>query len=130
MAKRLTEKQKEKILKNFLDGKTVEDISEEFNFTKLTISRNLKKNLGELKFKNLINKNKLKNDKIFLKKIKQKDELKKEKIDESKNKVKNSDEYSLNFESFSDDQFVEITPLDYQIDNTPQKDLSSYLFQK
>ncbi len=125
MAKRLTEKQKEKILKIFLSGKTLDEISEEFNFTKLTISRNLKKNLGEEKFKNLVNKNKLKDDKVFSKKIKRKHEFNKEEIDESKNKSKKTDEYSLNFGSFANDQFVEITPLDYEIDNTPQKDLSS-----
>jgi len=125
LAKRLTEKQKEKILKIFLSGKTLDEISEEFNFTKLTISRNLKKNLGEEKFKNLVNKNKLKDDKVFSKKIKRKHEFNKEEIDESKNKSKKTDEYSLNFGSFANDQFVEITPLDYEIDNTPQKDLSS-----
>ena len=125
MAKRLTEKQKEKILKIFLSGKTLDEISEEFNFTKLTISRNLKKNLGEEKFKNLVNKNKLKDDKVFSKKIKRKHEFNKEEIDESKNKSKKTDEYSLNVGSFANDQFVEITPLDYEIDNTPQKDLSS-----
>ena len=54
MAKRLTEKQKEKILKNFLEGKNIDEISEEFNFTKLTISRNLKKILLQRKTKQIL----------------------------------------------------------------------------
>ena len=59
MAKHLSDKQKEKILELFLDGKTIDELSMEFNCTKLTISRNLKKNFGEDKFKSLIQKNKL-----------------------------------------------------------------------
>ena len=49
MAKRLTEKQKEIILESFYEGKTIDELSKEFNFTQLTISRNLKKYLGEKK---------------------------------------------------------------------------------
>ena len=56
MAKRLTEKQKEEIIKCFEDGKNINLLSQEFNCTKLTVIRNLKKNLGELKYKELINK--------------------------------------------------------------------------
>ena len=47
MAKRLTEKQKSEIAENFKNGKTIEALSEDFNCTILTITRNLKKNLGE-----------------------------------------------------------------------------------
>ena len=56
MAKRLTETQKEKITNLFTSGITLEELSIEFDCTKLTISRNLKKNLGEIKFFELINK--------------------------------------------------------------------------
>ena len=59
LAKHLSDKQKEKILELFLNGKTIDEISIEFSCTKLTISRNLKKNFGEDKFKSLIQKNKL-----------------------------------------------------------------------
>ena len=58
MAKRLTEKQKSEIAEYFKNGKTIEALSEEFNCTKLTITRNLKKNLGEIIYKELVEKNK------------------------------------------------------------------------
>ena len=61
MAKRLSEKQIEEIVQLFTSGKTVDNLSREFDFTKLTISRNLKKNLGEKKYKELIQKNKASN---------------------------------------------------------------------
>ena len=64
MAKRLSKKQKEEIIKLFTIGKTIEELSIEFDCTKLTISRNLKKNLSEQKFKELITKEKLKNQNI------------------------------------------------------------------
>ena len=59
LAKRLSEKQKEEILKSFSTGETIGYLSVKFNCTELTISRNLKKILGEEKFKELIKKNKL-----------------------------------------------------------------------
>ena len=58
MAKRLTEKQKSEISEYFKNGKTIEALSEEFNCSILTISRNLKKNLGETIYKELLEKNK------------------------------------------------------------------------
>ena len=61
MAKRLTAREKEEIVKNFTLGKTVDQLSKEFDFTKLTISRNLKKHLGEKKYKEMINKTKASN---------------------------------------------------------------------
>ena len=56
MAKRLSDKQKEEILNRFKQGYSVNQIAEEFNCTKLTISRNLKKNIGEEEYKSLNNK--------------------------------------------------------------------------
>ena len=55
MAKRLTEIQKKEIFKFFTEGKNIDELSNKFNCTKLTITRNLKKNLGEKKYKELIN---------------------------------------------------------------------------
>ena len=57
MAKRLTEKQKSEIAEYFKNGKTIEALSEEFNCTISTISRNLKKNLGEIIYKQLLENN-------------------------------------------------------------------------
>ena len=50
MAKRLTEKQKNQIVKNFEDGLSISFLSQQFDCTQLTVIRNLKKNLGEIKF--------------------------------------------------------------------------------
>ena len=61
MAKRLSEKDKEEIAQSFKNGKTIDVLSKDFNCNKLTIIRNLKKNLGEAKYKELINNKKLKN---------------------------------------------------------------------
>ena len=109
MAKRLTKKQKEEILRLFIDGQTIEDLAIEFNCTKLTISRNIKKEIGEKKFKEHTNKTKLLNH----------------------NNVGEITEQEINFgelynEEFSStSQFMELAPLDYEIDNSVQKDLSS-----
>jgi len=55
LAKRLSEKQKEEIKINFLDNQSVEILSEKFKCTKTTIIRNLKKSLGEKKYKEILN---------------------------------------------------------------------------
>ena len=55
LSRRLTEKQKEEIIKYFSSGKTIDELSKKFKCTKLTISRNLKKSLGDQKYKKLIN---------------------------------------------------------------------------
>ena len=54
MSKRLSDKQKEQITKLFTIGKTIDQLSEEFSCTKLTISRNLKKNIGEKKYQEIL----------------------------------------------------------------------------
>ena len=54
MAKRLTNKQKEQLIQFFKDGKNIEFLSEKFECTKLTIVRNLKKNLGEKGYQELV----------------------------------------------------------------------------
>ena len=65
MAKHLTNVQKEKLLELFLNGKNIDELAIEYGCTKLTISRNLKKNCGEAKFKSVIQKNKLLKFKIL-----------------------------------------------------------------
>ena len=117
MAKRLSDKQKEEIVIRFRDGYSVDQIAEEFNCTKLTISRNLKKNIGEKEYKSL-------KDKKFLS---YKISPVTEKRDESLI-ISDQDELKKNIEDIevSDfSQFIEITPLNEDIENSPQKDLSS-----
>ena len=127
MAKRLSEKQIEEIVKLFTSGKTVDNLSREFDFTKLTISRNLKKNLGEKKYKELIQKNKASNLSIphkeeNLPKGNTKDIS--EKIQKD-NFVNNQTENNQEEEYLHINSFTEITPLNCEIDNALQKDFSS-----
>ena len=128
MAKRLSEKNKEEIIKLFIDGKTVENLAIKFNCAKLTISRNLKKEIGEKRFKDLTNRSNHLHPQSD-------DEQKNTSSNGKKEQTKNS--FDLQFENkqtFGEDiseefpkmnEFIEITPLDLEIDNEAQKDLSS-----
>ena len=123
MAKRLTNKQKEELILLFKDGKTIESLSERFGCTKLTITRNLKKNLGELRYKELIEDRniatELSNDAINNEQ--QRNSLKFDSNNSNLlNEAESKEEYSIN-----ESTFFEITPLDYEIENLPRKELSS-----
>ena len=76
MGKRLTEEQKEEIIKLFASGVKVDDLSFQFNCTKFTISRNIKKKIGEEKYNSLLIRNKLKNNKSSVHKIEKQDQNK------------------------------------------------------
>ena len=126
MAKRLTEKQKEEIKIDFLDNQTVEFLSEKFNCTKTTIIRNLKKSLGEIKYKEILNRLNatfdLKNENLL--------ENDNQQINE-KNKINKSDDTSISIGISNEDKinpfesFIEITPLDHDFEAVSQKDISS-----
>ena len=118
MAKRLSDKEKEQIIKFFMLGKTLNELSQEFNCTKLTISRNIKKNLGERKYKELTNK--LKNHDVTYTKLNK--NISFENKDKSVLKASNK---KLEAEFIPISPFVEITPLNYEMDNSFQKDLAS-----
>ena len=62
MAKRLTEDQKNELISIFKKGTKIEELSQKFNCTKLTIVRNLKKELGESEYKEITNKNRNSNN--------------------------------------------------------------------
>ncbi len=130
MAKRLTEKQKEKLTQDFINGKNIKDLVEEFSSTKLTISRYLKKNLGEKTYKALIEKSKnskkLFTDKEISSSI-EKDNLLNNKFVKRNISHKEADNFNSKEEEsdFALNDFVEVAPLNYEIDNIPQKDLSS-----
>ena len=128
MAKRLSEKEKEVIAQSFKDGKSIEVLSKDFNCNKLTIIRNLKKNLGEEKYKELINNKKLntknnQNNKNSIKKSYEFEKNDKSKRDFSDKKNSNINQYRADFEPV--DSFFEIAPIDYAIDNSSRKELSS-----
>ena len=124
MAKRLTPEQLLELLKSFKSGSTIDELSTIYKCSKLTISRNLKKSIGEKKYKEI-----LLSTKSLITPNKQK------KIDESYsvNQFKTKDakldannkKNLRNRESFSSTTFMEIPPMDFQIEALPQKDLSS-----
>ena len=126
MAKRLTDKQKEEITDYFVKGRSLEQLSKQFNCTSLTISRNLKKRLGDVKFKKLLNKRK--SSEILSAKdldsvSNKNNQTNKEHVDESLS----LEDFNKNHEEIeiAENPFTEIIPLNYEIDNLPQNDLAS-----
>ncbi len=127
MAKRLTDQQKEEIVKLFVSGDSIEKISHQFNCAKLTISRNLKSNLGEAAYKELSLKNKSNN-----KLIKNKNQRNNQLSNKSKKDLKtNKDDLKkiLNEDTAEEflemSEFVEIAPLNDGINISSQKDFAS-----
>ena len=129
MAKRLTEKENEKLVRGFKSGKTIKALSEEFSFTNVTIIRKLKKNLGVSAYKELNKKNK---------KSEEENNLNRDKNINSDNNGTNSKDFQNNFldineiDAYKDEtnflhasEFIEITPLNYEIENNSRKELSS-----
>ena len=109
MSKRLSEQGKKLIVKSFTEGKTIVELAKEFDCTNNTIVRNLKNKLGNEKYKELVNRSKI---------------INKSRV--TKTKDNNFDKQNdLEEEVHIFNEFTEITPLDYQIDNNDQKDLSS-----
>ena len=129
MAKRLSEKQKNQIINEFYSGKTIDNLANKFNFTKLTISRNLKKNLGEKKYNEIISKNRSKSKTSYKKNISFISKSQVEQIQDNKNNSSSQEniisEESLQDQFKNDSRFFEITPLIHDIDNISQKDLAS-----
>ena len=127
MSKRLTNNQKEEIIRNFVQGQNIDYLSNFFNCTKITIIRNLKKYFGEKIYKEILEKNKLLN-KSALKKNFSKNNNASSEVEEiyfqTNTNVGSSKDNDLN-EEISQSQFLEIAPLEYEIDNLPQKDLAS-----
>lgn len=113
MPKKLLKKEIERIINGFLNGKNIEELAKEHNCTKITINRHLKKNIDEKKYKLTILQNNKKKEIIG-------DENREPSADNSENFVN----------SFPELSFVEIVPLDYEIDNIPRKDLSSIPISK
>ena len=117
MPKKVSEIQIREMIASFIIGKTIDELSEKYSCTKLTITRHLKKNIGEEEYKNLIKMQKPINElkEVFTKNTENKsfnkDKVLEEKISEEK--------------IYNDSEFVELAPITYEIDNKPQKDLTS-----
>lgn len=123
MSKRLSEKQKEEIIQSFYNGKTLEELSEEFKFTKLTITRHLKKYLGDNKFREINSKKKPLSNTFLSNKYSSKNDV----LEQSDKEILSQKNLKGDFNDGITplDQFLELVPLDYEIENSPQKDLSS-----
>ena len=119
MAKRLSEKEKTNLVKGFTNGQTIEDLTQQYNCSKLTVVRNLKRRLGEKKYVELINERKEITQAIPIQKnvrtFANMNDLGEE----------NSKDYTYEEESLPLSSFIEITPLNCEIENSLQKDLSS-----
>tara|TARA_B100000989_G_C19522644_1_gene465074 strand:- start:2110 stop:2790 length:681 start_codon:yes stop_codon:yes gene_type:complete len=128
LAKRLSDQQKEEIIRLFTLGKTIDELSKQFNCTKSTISRNLNKHLGGEKYKELALKGqeakKLSDYKKANISVKNINSLNK-KNDNEKYDYENKSDQSSQSETLPISPFLEIIPLEYEIENKPQKDLSS-----
>ena len=107
----------------FTKGKTIDEMAEEFGCTKLTITRNLKKSLGDEKYKELANQNKTINQSINVEEIN--NSLNNKNVFETKDYEPNTKNEFSEEEFLPLSTFTEITPLNYEIENAKQKDLSS-----
>tara|TARA_B100000212_G_scaffold324996_1_gene286290 strand:+ start:519 stop:1127 length:609 start_codon:yes stop_codon:yes gene_type:complete len=104
LARRLSQDEKKEITQCFSNGISINKLSERFNCTELTISRNLKKILGNEEYKQILKRlSQKKNDKVKLK------------------NAKPSKRVNISNEPF----FVEIAPLNTNFYNEKQKDISS-----
>ena len=103
---------KKEILNFFINSQSsINEISKKFKCTEATITRNLKKELGNEKYKEIID---LRKTQKKLKTLK----------NETKSDMSQNNAETLSKE-YSDLNFVELAPLDYQIDNFSRKELSS-----
>ena len=126
MPKRLNDIQRKEITKRFLNGETPDSLAEKFKYTKSTILKHIKESIGTELFNNL-NKsmkptvyNSLSKDSINIDKVKE--EIKQV----NSNLQEETIDQNLNENNFLENSpFMELVPLDLDIDNTKRKDLSS-----
>jgi len=127
LTKRLTEEQKEEIVKSFKSGKAIDVLAEQYACTVPTIIRNLKKSLGDYKYKKFLDISKSLEEKS---KKNQNNDLpefnfdnKDLKNDSINSKVLNEGTVAANFAPI--DSFLEIEPIYYEMDDSSRKELSS-----
>lgn len=112
MPKKVSDSEKEKIVESFLKGSNVKEISKEYNFSQITINRQLKLILGVKKFDKI--------KEINSKKNKNTSKIKSFTYDEEK--TLNQGKESL---SQTEETFFELVPILDGIELEKQKDLSS-----
>ena len=114
---------------SFKSGTDIDALSQKYSCTNSTITRNLKKNLGESKYKDFINKSKS---------LKEKPETNKNKTNDLEEKIFDNEDFKNDYKdhkvlnenitssTFAPiDSFFEIAPIAYEIDNAQRKELSS-----
>ena len=129
MAKKLSEILKKEIINKFSNGESLDKLSEEFKFAKSTISRHLKKNLGEEKYKEVINKFKSRKSSFLKSELDisseidnlSNEEMINKKLLEKSNSNSTFDEAQI----FTQSEFTEIVPLEQEFNNSERKELSS-----
>lgn len=126
MVKRLSQEQKDEIINQFSIGISIEELSIKYGCTKLTISRNLKKFLGEDRFEKL---KKKESSILSTAEIISDQALNKRSLTEDQEIVDQLISPELT-DNLTNPEFIELTPLDYEIDNSIQKDISSIPLSK
>ena len=123
MAKRLTKEEKKEIIQSFNNGISINQLSEKFNCTATTISRNLKKLLGNEEYEIIlkrISSNNKNIQKFNSSKISEEADLIDSYSISKKSNIKSEKDNSSN-----DSSFIEIAPLNIKINYEQQKDISS-----
>ena len=134
MAKRLSDKEKNEITKIFSQGISEEELSKRFNFTKSTITRNLKKVLGDDQYEELKKKNSsissTSKKKIDLDFYKQKEKSSSNSDLSHNGQILSNFPVQETYNKSDNSEFIELAPIDYEIDNSIQKDISSIPLSK
>ena len=112
----------------FISGINIDEISQKFNCTKLTVSRNLKNRLDEVTYKKLLAASKSKNKLIKNKKqklIDTKDNYNQNNVNLQNKNLKGIINGDIEEQFIKESEFIEIAPLNYDIENTSQREFAS-----
>ena len=118
MPRKISDKEKKEIISDFINGYSIDWLSKKFKFSKITISRQLKKHIDHNEYKELLKNNNNKSKEIDL-------NSKQKSFPVNSSNYFNEHEEIITENLSVEGSFIEIAPLNYQIDNVPQKDLSS-----
>ena len=123
LAKRISERQREEIVELFFNGKTINELSDQFECTKLTIIRNLKKNLGELKYKEIAIKKDSSDQEI------EKSSLGNENLKKG-SRIRLFQKWDWRGRVFANNPILWVDSVDFDIENGPQKIYHLFLSQR
>ena len=123
MPKKVSESQRKEMVKSFMSGAAIDELSEKYKLTLPTIIRNLKKSLGDSKYKDFLSINKSLEGKSRKNQNNDLQELNFDNNDSINSKVLDENITAANYAPI--DSFFEIAPIDYVIDNSSRKEISS-----